>query len=60
VTYGERLGAFAVALVAACGRIDFDPAADLSRDCALLLHMDEDMWTGATGEVADACGETRR
>lgn len=61
----ERMTKRAVAMIAvglaACGRIGFDPEtadeAEVLRDCALLLHMDEPGWNGTPGEVADACGQ---
>jgi hypothetical protein len=62
--------ALAALALGACGHIAFDsverepdappappPDADLlMRDCVLRLQMDEPAWTGAPGEVVDACG----
>jgi hypothetical protein len=49
--------ALAVACTA-CGRVGFDAVpTDLTSGCALWLKMDEPAWTGAAGEVADACGD---
>jgi len=57
-----RVRRIVVFAIAGCGNLKATPVVDadlldsLRDGCALAMHMDEAMWTGAAGEVRDDCG----